>query len=80
MYKGIEIILNSGDSDNFDPVKFTDGLKEYQDHTEVEISNGYKYNLKNADIKEIRWYDLCQCGYELYDGTCRNYSCSLSID
>ena len=65
MIKGVELTLQDGSKDWYDPVKWPDGFKETE--TEYQIDNGYLvYTVSKDKVKSFTTYELCQkCGHDM---------------
>ena len=67
--KGIQINFIDGETQYFDPV--SDFIEN--DDTLSFYVGGYFYEVFKNQIKEVRWYPICEkCGYELKEDDCEN--------
>lgn len=71
---GVEFTFKDGTKESYDPLEI-DGLTQTEHHYHVEAT--YNYEIEKSTVLDYRFYELCECGYELYNDECNNYGCKL---
>lgn len=67
---GIKFKMKDGSTDYYDPINQND-LSETDNHYILNMS--YVYDIAKNEVESFEWYELCDdCGYELFEGSCRN--------
>ena len=67
---GIKFFMKDGTVDYYDPL-YKDDFQDSSDAFVLDLN--YLYEIPKNEVESFEWYELCDdCGYELFEGSCRN--------
>ena len=61
--------MKDGTVDYYDPL-YKDDFQDSSDAFVLDLN--YLYEIPKNEVESFEWYELCDdCGYELFEGSCR---------